>query len=121
MATIGDPLMDLGTSLGYWVEANDPEEIQAVAKMLLAGADAVQIVSAFYKHGLDRLAAIRGLPPIVVGAPVRAAGPGKPLLNAAVLIRDGERIGVVGFCMGGGFALIAAAEAGKLARFLGTA
>jgi dihydroorotate dehydrogenase (fumarate) len=31
-----------------------------VAKMLLAGADAVQIVSAFYKHGLDRLAAIRG-------------------------------------------------------------
>lgn len=30
MATIGDPLMDLGTSLGYWVEANDPEEIQAL-------------------------------------------------------------------------------------------
>jgi len=24
MATIGDPLMDLGTSLGYWVEADDP-------------------------------------------------------------------------------------------------
>ena len=24
MATIGDPLMDLGTSLGYWIEANDP-------------------------------------------------------------------------------------------------
>ena len=30
MATIGDPLMDLGTSLGYWVEAGDPEEIQAL-------------------------------------------------------------------------------------------
>jgi aminoglycoside phosphotransferase (APT) family kinase protein len=28
MATIGDPLMDLGTSLGYWVEAQDPEEWQ---------------------------------------------------------------------------------------------
>ncbi len=25
MATIGDPLMDLGTTLGYWVDANDPE------------------------------------------------------------------------------------------------
>jgi aminoglycoside phosphotransferase (APT) family kinase protein len=25
MATIGDPLMDFGTSLGYWVEKDDPE------------------------------------------------------------------------------------------------
>ena len=25
MATVGDPLMDLGTSLGYWVEPTDPE------------------------------------------------------------------------------------------------
>jgi len=24
MATVGDPLMDLGTSLGYWIEAGDP-------------------------------------------------------------------------------------------------
>jgi aminoglycoside phosphotransferase (APT) family kinase protein len=24
MATLGDPLMDLGTALGYWVEAGDP-------------------------------------------------------------------------------------------------
>lgn len=31
MATLGDPLMDLGTTLGYWVEANDPEELQATA------------------------------------------------------------------------------------------
>jgi aminoglycoside phosphotransferase (APT) family kinase protein len=30
MATIGDPLMDLGTSLGYWIQANDTEEIQAL-------------------------------------------------------------------------------------------
>ncbi|HLM24132.1 MAG TPA: phosphotransferase family protein, partial [Pyrinomonadaceae bacterium] len=28
MATIGDPLMDFGTSLGYWVEATDPDEWQ---------------------------------------------------------------------------------------------
>lgn len=28
MATVGDPLMDFGTSLGYWVEATDPEEWQ---------------------------------------------------------------------------------------------
>ena len=26
MATIGDPLMDFGTSLGYWVDRDDPEE-----------------------------------------------------------------------------------------------
>ncbi len=31
MSTIGDPLMDLGTSLGYWVEATDPEPIKAFA------------------------------------------------------------------------------------------
>jgi aminoglycoside phosphotransferase (APT) family kinase protein len=31
MATIGDPLMDLGTTLGYWVEADDPEELRAIA------------------------------------------------------------------------------------------
>src|ERR1043165_1100983 len=29
MATIGDPLMDLGTALGYWVDADDPAEWQA--------------------------------------------------------------------------------------------
>lgn len=31
MATIGDPLMDLGTSLGYWVHATDPEPLQRAA------------------------------------------------------------------------------------------
>jgi aminoglycoside phosphotransferase (APT) family kinase protein len=29
MATIGDPLMDLGTALSYWTQADDPEELQA--------------------------------------------------------------------------------------------
>ena len=28
MCTIGDPLTDLGTSLAYWVDATDPEEVQ---------------------------------------------------------------------------------------------
>lgn len=33
MATIGDPLMDLGSSLGYWVQTDDPEEVQAVGML----------------------------------------------------------------------------------------
>jgi aminoglycoside phosphotransferase (APT) family kinase protein len=28
MATLGDPLMDLGTTLAYWAEANDPPELK---------------------------------------------------------------------------------------------
>jgi aminoglycoside phosphotransferase (APT) family kinase protein len=31
MATIGDPLMDMGTALGYWVEEDDPEELRSIA------------------------------------------------------------------------------------------
>jgi aminoglycoside phosphotransferase (APT) family kinase protein len=31
MATVGDPLMDLGTTLGYWVEASDPEALRRAA------------------------------------------------------------------------------------------
>jgi aminoglycoside phosphotransferase (APT) family kinase protein len=31
MATLGDPLMDLGTTLGYWVEAGDPEDLRHAA------------------------------------------------------------------------------------------
>jgi len=31
MATVGDPLMDLGTTLGYWVEEGDPESLRQVA------------------------------------------------------------------------------------------
>jgi aminoglycoside phosphotransferase (APT) family kinase protein len=30
MATVGDPLMDLGCSLGYWVQSDDPPNLQAV-------------------------------------------------------------------------------------------
>jgi len=28
MCTVGDPLSDLGTALAYWVDANDPDELQ---------------------------------------------------------------------------------------------
>ncbi|MDX1644169.1 MAG: phosphotransferase family protein [Thermoanaerobaculia bacterium] len=31
MATLGDPLMDLGTSLGYWVDPVDPPALRALA------------------------------------------------------------------------------------------
>ena len=31
MSTVGDPLTDLGTSLGYWVEEGDPEPLKAFA------------------------------------------------------------------------------------------
>jgi aminoglycoside phosphotransferase (APT) family kinase protein len=40
MATVGDPLMDLGTTLGYWVEAADPEGLRrhAVGPTYLPGS-----------------------------------------------------------------------------------
>ena len=40
MATLGDPLMDLGTTLGYWVEAGDPESLQraAIGPTMLPGS-----------------------------------------------------------------------------------
>lgn len=33
MATLGDPLMDLGSSLGYWVEKDDPPMMQIIRQM----------------------------------------------------------------------------------------
>ena len=36
MATLGDPLMDLGTALGYWVDSDDPTELQSLAFGLTA-------------------------------------------------------------------------------------
>ena len=33
MATLGDPLMDLGSSLGYWVEKDDPPYMQLIRQM----------------------------------------------------------------------------------------
>jgi aminoglycoside phosphotransferase (APT) family kinase protein len=37
MATIGDPLLDLGTTLGYWIQAEDPEPM----RRFLAGPTAM--------------------------------------------------------------------------------
>lgn len=31
MATVGDPLLDLGTTLGYWIDADDAEEFRLLA------------------------------------------------------------------------------------------
>lgn len=31
MATLGDPLMDLGTTLGYWINHNDPDWMKALS------------------------------------------------------------------------------------------
>ncbi len=33
MATIGDPLMDLGSSLAYWVDRDDPENLQMIKQL----------------------------------------------------------------------------------------
>jgi len=33
MATIGDPLMDLGCTLGYWVQEDDPADLQLIRTM----------------------------------------------------------------------------------------
>jgi aminoglycoside phosphotransferase (APT) family kinase protein len=30
MSTVGDPLMDLGTALGYWVQENDSDEMKSI-------------------------------------------------------------------------------------------
>jgi aminoglycoside phosphotransferase (APT) family kinase protein len=40
MATLGDPLMDLGTALAYWVDASDSElmKTQAFGRTMLPGS-----------------------------------------------------------------------------------
>jgi aminoglycoside phosphotransferase (APT) family kinase protein len=75
MATIGNPFMDLGNSLAYWVEASDPEYLQAIrmmptnAKGSLKRKDLVKIYEErtgkkvedflyYHTFGLFRLAAI---------------------------------------------------------------
>jgi NAD+ synthetase len=40
-------------------------------------------------RALEELGKVRGTPPFLVGAVRRAPGPGKPLLNVAVLVREG--------------------------------
>lgn len=57
MATVGDPLMDMGTTLGYWVEAGDPASmhVNAVGPTALPGSLTRQELVARYaeKSGRD--------------------------------------------------------------------
>ncbi|MBW1645966.1 MAG: phosphotransferase family protein [Deltaproteobacteria bacterium] len=50
MATVGDPLMDLGSTLGYWVEAADPPEMQPMRTLPthVPGAMSRREVVAYY-------------------------------------------------------------------------
>jgi aminoglycoside phosphotransferase (APT) family kinase protein len=75
LATLGDPLMDLGNCLAYWVEAGDPEPIQRTRRQpsnapgMLTRADMVAYYAErsglnvgnfdfYYVQGLFRLAGI---------------------------------------------------------------
>jgi aminoglycoside phosphotransferase (APT) family kinase protein len=75
MATLGDPLMDLGASLAYWVEAADPPEMRAMRMMptvaegaptraevveryAAASGIAIDDIGFYYAFGLFRLAVI---------------------------------------------------------------
>ena len=56
MATVGDPLMDLGTTLGYWIEPDDPPEVQALelSPTTLAGNPSRAAVVASYAERTGR-------------------------------------------------------------------
>ena len=56
MATLGDPLMDLGTTLGYWIEASDPEplRIAAMGPTMLPGCLTRQDLVARYEQAIGR-------------------------------------------------------------------
>jgi aminoglycoside phosphotransferase (APT) family kinase protein len=75
MATIGDPLMDLGASLAYWVQADDPEILQQLRMLpthlpgMMRRAELVEYYCMrtglapmgfefYYVYGLFRLAGI---------------------------------------------------------------
>ncbi|NOX32483.1 MAG: phosphotransferase family protein [Deltaproteobacteria bacterium] len=56
MATCGDPLMDLGNSLAYWVEKNDPKEMQRIRTLPtnMEGALTRQEILAHYENQTGR-------------------------------------------------------------------
>ncbi|MCX7635301.1 MAG: phosphotransferase, partial [Syntrophales bacterium] len=75
MATIGDPLMDLGGGLAYWIDRDDPPEMQAIRlvpttiKGMMTRREFVSLYGAlmgmeverfayYYVFGLFRLAVI---------------------------------------------------------------
>ncbi|MCH2203501.1 MAG: phosphotransferase family protein [Fuerstiella sp.] len=55
MATIGNPLMDLGTSLSYWIQADDPEDIRKLAfgPTMLPGSPSRQELATRYAEVTD--------------------------------------------------------------------
>lgn len=57
MSTIGDPLMDFGTSLGYWVTADDPDWLKGLAlspTVLPGNPDRAEVVRMYAeKSGRD--------------------------------------------------------------------
>jgi aminoglycoside phosphotransferase (APT) family kinase protein len=75
MCTLGDPLMDLGTSLGYWTTANDPEfmkqglpsptvmkgnpsRTEIVQKYALKSGRNIDNLTFYYAYGLFKIAVI---------------------------------------------------------------
>lgn len=75
MATLGDPLMDLGASLAYWVQADDPEPLRQIRMLpthlpgMMRRSEVVEYYCAraglepvrfdfYYVYGLFRLAVI---------------------------------------------------------------
>jgi aminoglycoside phosphotransferase (APT) family kinase protein len=74
MCTLGDPLMDLGTTLGYWIEANDPPALigmfgltalpgnltrqQVVERYMAASGRAISQPLFYYVYGLFKIAVI---------------------------------------------------------------
>lgn len=61
MATLGDPLMDLACTLAYWVQADDPPELLALATMpthrpgSLTRGEAVELYGRLTGRVMDRL------------------------------------------------------------------
>lgn len=74
MCTLGDPLMDLGTTLGYWIEANDPPALiemfgltalpgnlnrqQVLERYRVASGREVKQPLFYYVYGLFKIAVI---------------------------------------------------------------
>ncbi len=75
MCTLGDPMMDLGTSLGYWTTANDPEimkqglasptvmdgnpsRIEIVQQYALKSGRNIDNLTFYYAYGLFKIAVI---------------------------------------------------------------
>jgi aminoglycoside phosphotransferase (APT) family kinase protein len=56
MATIGDPMMDLGTTLGYWIEPTDPEPLRRflVGPTTLPGSLTRRGVAEYYGQATGR-------------------------------------------------------------------